>query len=85
MMRREDGRDPKTRAEWQKAVDGAAGFRAIADCMMYGLLQGGPKINVGRCDEILAEGAKRGVRPSASDEDLAVRLACEINSTPKAS
>lgn len=70
-MRRQK-RDPKTPAEWQEAVDGAAACRAIADCQMYGLLQGGPKIDVVRCDEILERGAARGIRPSREPTDLAV-------------
>ncbi len=64
--------NPKLEREWQEAVDGAAACRAIADCKMYELLQGGPKINVGRCDEILERGAKRGIRPSKPVTELAV-------------
>lgn len=74
--------DPKTAAEWQEAVDAAAGARAIADCKMYGLLEGGPEIDVGRCDEILERGRARGVRPSRPRNELAVRLVAEINSSP---
>jgi len=75
VMRR---RDPKTPEEWQEAVDAAAGARAIADCMMYGLLTG-PKINVRRCDDILERGRKRGVTPSRSSTDLAVELVQQMN------
>jgi hypothetical protein len=66
--------DPHTAEEWQMAVDAAAGLRGIADCRMYGLLGGGPTINVARCDEILALGEARGVRPSKPAGDLMVDL-----------
>lgn len=68
------GRNPKTPAEWQEAVDIAAGFRAIQDCKLYGLLTGGPEINVTRCDEILAAGRAKGIKPSRPVTELAVFL-----------
>jgi hypothetical protein len=71
--------NPKTREEWQCAVDNAAGARAIADCKMYGLIEGGPEINVRRCDAILARGKKRGVTPSLPITELAVRMVMAIN------
>lgn len=71
--------NPKTSAEWQKAVDGAAGLRAIADCIMYGLLKGGVNINIGRCDWILKEGKKRGVLPSKPATSLAIDFIEAIN------
>lgn len=72
--------DPLTPKEWQEAVDAAAALRALADCVMYGLIEGGPKIDVARCDDILERGRKRGVRPSQSHTELAVRIVREINS-----
>ncbi len=53
-------------------MDAAAACRAIADCMMYGLLEGGPGIDVARCDEILESGRKLGIGPSKSETDLAL-------------
>lgn len=72
-------RDPRTREEWQQAVDAAAGARAIADCMLYGLLTGGPAIAIGRCDEILERGAKQGIKPSRPVIDLALDLIRQYN------
>jgi hypothetical protein len=72
-------RDPKTSEEWQQAVDSAAAARAIADCKMYGLLEGGPQININRCDSILRRGAKRGITPSRPVTDLALELVYAIN------
>ena len=70
---------PQTRKEWQEAVDGAAGLRAIADCKMYGLIEGGPKIDVHRCDEILRRARKRGFAPSRPVTDLAIGLIGAMN------
>ena len=67
-------KDPQTREQWQIAVDIAAGLRAIEDCKMYGLLQGGPKINLDRCDELLTRGARMGVIPSKQTIELAADL-----------
>jgi len=72
-------RDPKSTAEWQEAVDAAAGLRALADCKMYGLIEGGPEIDVARCDEILERGRARGVRPSAPARDLAIEIIRQVN------
>jgi hypothetical protein len=72
-------RDPKTPEEWQEAVDVAAGVRAIADCKMYGLIEGGPEIDIARCDDILARGRRRGITPSRPVTELAVELVKQIN------
>jgi hypothetical protein len=76
-------RNPKTHAEWQDAVDAAAACRAIADCIMYGILAGGPKIDVARCDHILKNGLARGVRPSKPTVDLAVEYIQAFNAECK--
>lgn len=72
-------RKPRTAREWQDAVDAAAAARTIADCKMYGLLEGGPVIDVARCDEILERGRRRGVTPSRPVEELAVALMLAFN------
>lgn len=71
--------DPKTPAEWQEAVDSATAARMVANCMMYGLLAGGPKINVERCDEILRRGQERGIRPSRPTIHLALDFVRAVN------
>jgi hypothetical protein len=76
-------RNPRTLEEWQEAVDGAAALRMIADCKMYGLIEGGPEINVGRCDEILERGQSRGVHPSAPTEALALAYIAALNDVGK--
>jgi hypothetical protein len=73
--------DPQTPAEWQEAVDLAGWLRMLCDCAMYGLLTGSlfeplkdrahrhwfGKINLPRCDYILAKGKERGVVPADTD------------------
>jgi hypothetical protein len=74
-MRRKVPKDP---AELQRAVDAAAGARALADCMMYGLITG-PKIDVDRCDWLLEAGRLRGIHPSKPANELAIELAMGSN------
>jgi hypothetical protein len=74
---------PTTPAEWQFAVDGAAGLRAIADCRMYGLIEGGPEIDINRCDELLELGRRRGIVPSQPDIVLARQLIAALNEKPR--
>lgn len=57
-------RDPKTRAEWQEAVDGAKGLLLLDSARQYGLVTGGPEVDVDRCEKILQAGRRRGVRPA---------------------
>jgi hypothetical protein len=72
-------REPQTPEEWQEAVNAAAGARAVADCKLYGLLVGGPNINVRRCDQILARGRKQGITPSHPIDELAVAFVLAFN------
>lgn len=54
---------PETPEQWQEAVDLAHGFLAIESCRQYGLVTGGPRANVSRCEEILTLGKERGIAP----------------------
>jgi len=55
---------PKTGAEWQEAVDLAEFYLCLDSARKYGLVKGGPEINVSRCEQILADGKRRGVAPT---------------------
>ncbi len=55
---------PITPEEWQLAVDLAEGAIAVTAARAYGIITGGPDIDCDRCEEILAEGAKRGYLPA---------------------
>lgn len=55
--------DPQTRLEWQEAVN-AADFLVLLDsARLYGLVTGGPAVNVERCERILADGKAQGIVP----------------------
>ncbi|HWP59475.1 MAG TPA: hypothetical protein VNL14_16405 [Candidatus Acidoferrales bacterium] len=57
-------KDPQTREEWQEALDMASVLMLI-DARKYGLITGGPEVNVERCADVLRRGAARGYKPSA--------------------
>jgi hypothetical protein len=60
-------RDPQSPDEWQDAVDAADLLLLLDACRQYGLVEGGPEVNIARCNELLAEGAERGIFPSSPD------------------
>lgn len=57
-------RDPRTRAEWQVAADAAAGALALDSARQYGLVTGGPGVDVERCAEILRRAEARKIKPA---------------------
>jgi len=56
--------DPTAPQEWQEAVDSARVMLALASARFYGLVEGGPTVDVTRCEEILARGAALGYLPA---------------------
>ena len=62
--------DPQTPAEWQEAVDWAEFYTQVDSARKYGLITGGPEVDVRRCEQLLKRGAARGVQPS----DDAIRV-----------
>ena len=60
----ETPRDPITNAEWQEAVDAAEFMICLHSAQAYGLIAGGPDVNLERCEDLLRAGAARGVRPT---------------------
>jgi hypothetical protein len=71
--------EPRTPEQWQHAVDLAAAARRIEDCRMFGLIEGGPRFDVARCDDILERGKAMGIVPSLPAEELAAALVESIN------
>lgn len=67
---------PVTDEQWQDAVDASHALLTLEAAHLYGLVTGGPEVNVQRCVEILEDGRERGIRPSA---DAVKRLVFEIN------
>jgi hypothetical protein len=56
--------NPSTPGEWQEAVDAAHGALCLDAARLYGLVRGGPEVNVPRCEEILENGRMIGFRPN---------------------
>jgi len=59
--------DPETPDEWQSAADSADFLLLIDSARQYGLLEGGPEVNVVRCVAILERAADQGVFPTPLD------------------
>jgi hypothetical protein len=75
-------RTPQTEKEWREAVDAAAGALAIESARLYGLVTGGPTVDVLRCEAILKEGARLGFEPPA---DAGERYARELLASARVS
>lgn len=58
-------RNPHNKAEWQDAVDAAEACLLLESARLYGLVEGGPAVDVKRCEEILRRGRQLGVAPAA--------------------
>jgi hypothetical protein len=63
VSRRRQPQDPTNAAEWQEAVDHAHFFLLLDSARQFGLITGGPAIDVERCEEILEKGAALGYTP----------------------
>ena len=57
-------RMPRTRRELQAAADAAEWALAVDSCRQFGLIEGGPEINVDRCLLILERAKTRGITPA---------------------
>jgi hypothetical protein len=68
--------DPQTRDEWQQAVDAAKFFLAMQAARVYGLVEGGPVVNVPRCVDILDRGKARGILPAPDAIERGVEEFC---------
>ena len=64
MGKRNQPYDPRTRAEWQEAVDEAEFWLHVHAAVGYGFIIYSGEIDVGRCEEMLTRGRAVGVRPS---------------------
>lgn len=66
--RRRGAQNPRSSSEWHEAVDGAAMLLLIDSAVLYGLIETDMTIDVRRCEEVLAEGRRRGYEPRPTDE-----------------
>jgi hypothetical protein len=69
-------RDPETPAEWQEAVDCAYARLLLDSARQHQLVEGGPGVDVERCDAILARGREQQILPRCTgvDDHLAFML-----------
>lgn len=72
--------NPITDEEWRFAVTYARGALLLHAAQSYGLVTGGPAVNVDRCAEIIELGRSHGVE--ATDDD-ATRLILELHGGAK--
>lgn len=59
-----DPRMPQSGDEWQIAANLAEGALLFHSARCYGLVTGGPEINVERCKQFLAKAKDRGILPA---------------------
>lgn len=68
-----DFRDPLTPVEWQEAVDAAEAYLALESAKAYGLVRGGPVVNVQRCEQLLRDGKQRGYSPLKENVERVIK------------
>lgn len=61
-------RDPRTPREWQEAADLAWTLLMVDSAKQYGLITGGPAVNLDRCETILHRASRRGIKPHFNEE-----------------
>jgi len=57
-------REPRTREEWQEAADAAEGALALDSARKYGLVTGGPVVDVERCTALIDAARAGGITPA---------------------
>jgi hypothetical protein len=61
--------NPQLSQEWQDAVNTAEFLLLLESARGYGLITGGPTVNVERCMEILELGREKGFFPQRLDRE----------------
>jgi hypothetical protein len=74
-------KDPETPEQWQEAADLANFFLELESCRMYGLIEGGPRADIERCDSILNLARKRGIHPRKFTGEEMWGLIQELNNS----
>ncbi len=67
-------KNPTRPAEWQEAVNLAGLWLRVDSARKYGLITGGPGVDVDRCVAILREGQRLGYRPHEAALEMLARL-----------
>jgi hypothetical protein len=66
---------PQTPAEWQEAVNQAHFWLLVDSARQYGLITGGPEVNLNRCEEILEKGKAQGIEPDPAGVEEIIKVA----------
>lgn len=74
MGRRRKIVDPQTLEEWQDVADWSEFFVSIDSCRQYGLITGGPLVNVDRSLELLERAKAQGITPRPDAIERCARL-----------
>lgn len=72
--------EPQTDEQWQEAVDLAEACLTLDWAIKYGLVSGGPSINVDRCVELIDRGKTRGTFPQP---EVVERFISAYNASPR--
>ena len=64
-------KDPQTPEEWSEAVHAAVWATALHAARLYGLIAGGPEVDMARCDAVLDAARRRGIVIPTLEEVLA--------------
>lgn len=56
-------KEPQSPDQWQEAVDGAKAALNLVSARSYGIIVGGPTVNIQRCWDIIRSGERRGITP----------------------
>jgi len=79
---------PHTRQQWQEAVTSAHHFLLLDAARQYGLIEGGPRVNLDRCKSLIKQARKKKIQPDSSEEALKAFLveigAVRVEEAPKA-
>jgi len=72
--------DPQSQAQWREAATLARAYLLIDAAKTYGLMVGGPAIDVDRCERVLEQARARGVEvPDEHAEAAALELIAQHN------
>lgn len=66
-------RDPVTPVQWQEAVDAAEALLRLDSARQYGLVTGGPKLNLTRIEWVQQEAKRRGIIPTERGVELEIK------------
>lgn len=65
--------NPETPEEIQIAVDAASAWHRVDAARKYGLIKGGPAVDVERCEEMIAFGESRAIHPQVNAVERLIR------------